>query len=792
MNYLLDYPKTIAILLLIVIGFFVYQIPNFELDASADSLVLENDKDLLYYQKIHREYASNDTLVIAYTPKKGKLIDKKQLQNLDIFQQQLKQLANIKSVFTILDAPLFRSPPINIANIVNSNVSLRSKDIDLELAKKEFLSNPFYSNNLISEDGETTAILITLDTKLETINNRDKRNQLRLLKQQNKLSKQQAEKLEYLEVRVKQDTSENSKIQKQIVKNIRFMSEFFTKNAVIFLGGLPIITTDIISYIENDLVVFSIAVIVIMMLMLTILFDRLRWTILPIAVSITAAVTMTGILAFLNWKVTVISSNFLSLLLVMTLSVMVHLIVRYRELISKNTEFDNKIIIKKTLKTMFKPCLYTTLTTAVAFVSLLVSGIRPVIDFGYIMSVGVVLALIMSFLFFALAVSLIPKPKTSKNKESFSITGHLARWTDKYNKYIIILAIFIFIISIFGITKLSVENRFIDYFKSDTEISKGLSLIDTKLGGTTPLEIIIDDLGYDYWYDKDVREQVHEIQEYLESLPSTGKVLSIDVPLQLITIINNNKKLSGFFLNIVRAKIPEFAKKYVINPYISENIGQLRFVVRVKDTDRSLNRNELITTIREHLTNNMNLQKDTVHITGTLVLYNNMLQSLFSSQIETMGLVFAMIFIMFLAVFRSFVFSVLAIITNILPSFLVLGIMGILGIPLDLMTITIASIAIGIGVDNAIHYIHRFKKEFIQDMDYKATMYRSHNSIGVAMFYTSITVTIGFLVLVFSNFIPSIYFGIFTAIAMTTALFANLTLLPILILLFKPKIVIKN
>ncbi len=791
MNYLLDYPKTIALLLLTIIGFFVYQIPDFELDASADSLILENDKDLLYYHKIHKEYANQDTLIIAYTPKKGELIDKRQLQNLDIFQRQLQQLTHIKSVFTILDAPLFRSPPINIANIANSRASLRSENIDLELAKKELLSNPLYSNNLISEDGKTTAILITLNPNLEAIKNRDKRNQLRLLKQNNKLSQKQQQELNDLEVIVKQNTSENSKIQKKIVKDVRFISDFFTKNAVIFLGGLPIITTDIISYIENDLIVFSIAVVVIIMLMLTILFDKLRWTILPIVVSVITAVTMTGVLAFLNWKVTVISSNFLSLLLVMTLSVMVHLIVKYRELVDKNPELENRIIIEKTLRTMFKPCLYTTLTTVVAFASLLISGIRPVIDFGYMMSVGVVLALVLSFLFFTIAVSLMPKPKTSKSKESLSISGYLASFTDTHNKSIIIAAIFILLISIFGISKLSVENRFIDYFKADTEISQGLSLIDTKLGGTTPLEIIIDDLGYDYWYDEDVREQVHDIQKYLESLPSTGKVLSIDIPLQIITIINNNKKLNGFFLNIVRTKIPEVAKKHAINPYISEDIGQLRFVVRVKDTDKSLNRNELIATIKNHLINNMHIKEDIVNITGTLVLYNNMLQSLFTSQIETMGLVFVMIFIMFLAVFRSFVFSLLAIITNVLPSFLVLGIMGILGIPLDLMTITIASIAIGIGVDNAIHYIHRFKTEFVKDSDYIATMYRSHNSIGVAMFYTSVTVTIGFLVLVFSNFIPSIYFGVFTAIAMTTALFANLTLLPRLILLFKPKIAIK-
>ena len=788
MQYLLKYPKISGLFLLVIISFFAYYINNFQLDASADSLVLENDKDLLYYQKIHRRYGSEDVLVIAYTPKTGNLINNSQLKNLEIFEIQLKVLPNVASVFSILDAPLFRSPPVSIANIVKSKLSLRDDNVDLELAEKEFLTNPFYSDNLISVDGKTTAILVTLKNDLQSIENRDKRNKLRLLKQQNKISNKQKQELKNLEVIVKNDVSRNAKIHKKLVQDIRFINSIFNKNAEIFLGGLPIITTDIISYIENDLIIFSSAVIIIMMLMLTILFDKLRWTILPILVSSVSAVTMTGILGLLNWKVTVISSNFLSLLLVMTLSVMVHLIVKYREIVQNEPELTNDVVITKTLKTMFKPCVYTTLTTVVAFVSLLISGIRPVIDFGYMMSIGVVIAMVLSFSSFAILVSLLPKVKVAKHKTNIVFTKYLAKWADNYGSIIFTITIIIIVASAIGVSRLSVENRFIDYFKSSTEINKGLLIIDEKLGGTTPLEIIIDDWGYDYWYDEEVRDKVHSIHSYLESLPQTGKVLSIDVPLQLITIINDNKKLSGFFLNVVRNKAPESVKKYAINPYISEEEGQLRFVIRIKDTDKSLNRNDLIKKIKNHIIKEMNIKEELVHMTGTLVLYNNMLQSLFQSQIATISVVFAMIFIMFLLVFRSLLFSVLAILTNILPSILVLGLMGLLSIPLDLMTITIASIAVGIGVDNAIHYIHRFKKEFAKDQDYKKTMYRSHGSIGTAIFYTSITVAVGFLVLVFSNFIPSIYFGIFTATAMTTALLANLTLLPKLILIFKPKI----
>jgi predicted RND superfamily exporter protein len=342
--------------------------------------------------------------------------------------------------------------------------------------------------------------------------------------------------------------------------------------------------------------------------------------------------------------------------------------------------------------------------------------------------------------------------------------------------------------SVSGINKLTVENRFIDYFKESTEINQGLTLIDKELGGTIPLEIIFEDLAEDYWFDTDIQDEIHKLHLHLESLPETGKVLSIDTLMQLLTEINDGDKLSGFFLNIVRAQIPEDAKSQILDPYISEEDNQLRVVVRILETNKDLQRNKLIAEISDFIEKDLGYKPGSFNVTGMFVLYNNMLQSLFDSQIKTILAVFFMILIMFMIIFRSLHLSILALLPNILPSLFILGIMGSLGIPLDLMTITISAIAIGIGVDNAIHYIHRFKSEFAKDSDYLATMHRSHNSIGLAMFYTSITVTLGFLILALSNFIPSIYFGVFTAIAMISAVLANLTLLPHLILLTKPSI----
>ena len=774
-------------LLLVIAGFFIAQIPNFQLDASSDSLVLEGDENLRYYRSIKQYYGSDDYLVISYQVK-GELLAPLQLQHLKRFRDELRTLDQVKSVTSILDVPLFRSPPLSITDLANEDISIDQGNADLALVKKEFRQSPLYGDNLVSKDGKTSAILVTLNTNQAFNELRQQRDDMRLKRAAGELSTYERGKLKAIEKQVLKNNDTQSEVQAQTIEQIRQVIDKYRNRAQLFLGGLPMITTDIIAYIGNDLVVFSLAVVGLMSLILALIFKGLRWVVIPVFVSLLSAFMMTGIIALLGWKVTVISSNFFSLLLVLTLSVIIHLVVHYREAAQKQPEADKQALIKTTLQHMFKPCLFTTLTTFVAFVSFLVSGIRPVIDFGWMMSIGVTLALAISFITFPILMSLLPKAKVKAHKTESSGTQALARFTERFGNHLMVALVALMLVATLGINKLTVENRFIDYFKDTTEINQGLSLIDDKLGGTIPLEIIFDDLAEDYWFDEDLRAEMHEVHQYLDSLEETGKVLSVDTLMQILTDANDGEVLNGFFLNIVKSQIPDNARSQVLDPYISEDSGQLRFVIRVRETNKNLQRDALIQQIEQHLNQELGFRQGSFHLTGMLVLYNNMLQSLFDSQIKTILAVFAMIFMMFLIIFRSFSLSVLAIVPNMIPSALILGVMGLAGIPLDLMTITIAAIAIGIGVDDAIHYIYRFKVEFAKDGDYLKTMYRAHNSVGLAMFYTSITITLGFLILVLSNFIPSIYFGIFTAMAMISAMFINLTLLPKLILLVKPKI----
>jgi predicted RND superfamily exporter protein len=784
-NWLLKHSKIVAFLLLLVVVGLVSQIYKFELDASSDSLVLENDSVLRYYQKIQKNYQNNNEfVVISYTPKEDLLADST-VARIKKLSDELNQLEQVVKITNIINVPLFLSPPLSLIGLSGKGVSIEKGNANKKLAKVELSTSPIYGSNLMSADGKTTAILVTLkqDKNYDTL--RQQRDELRLIKAEKGLLKAQRAKLAQLEKQVSVANKVKNETRDKVIENIRRVMDNNRQGATLFLGGLPMIIADIVGYVRNDLVVFSIAVIFIMALILGLIFKTMRWVLVPIFASLVVSISMTGLLSLIGWKVTIISSNFFSMLLVMTLSIIIHLVVKYREVNQEEPNPDKTL--KETIVSMAKPCLYTTVTTLIAFTSLLVSGIRPVIDFGLIMAVGVVMALIFSFIIFPLIIHVLPKLKVKPFKETTSFVGVLSNFTQNKTKTLLSITVFLIIFSTYGIFNLSVDNRFVDYFKKDTEIYQGLSVIDNQLGGTTSLEIIIDNVAEDYWFDKTLREEIHNIHTYLDKLPETGKVMSIDTLMQILTQANDGIPLKGFLLNIAKKNIPEKINKIIVSPYLSEKSGQIRFVIRLKETNPDLKRDVFLKQVKQHIIKEFSFNKNEVHLTGMVVLFNNMLQSLFDSQIKTMSLVFIMIFLVFSLLFRSFLVALLAILPNMLPAFLVLGVMGTFNIPLDLMTITIAAIAIGIGVDDAIHYIHRFKIEFKKDNDYIQSMHRTHQSTGLAMFYTSLVISFGFLVLVLSNFIPSIYFGVFTAIAMMAALLANLTLLPKLLIWLKPK-----
>ncbi len=797
-------------------GIFLSAIPQFKLDASGDSLVLENDSDLRYFRSIADKYSSNEILFLTFSPKED-LFSDSSLSLLKEIRDDLRSLDGVESVRTILDVPLLFNTDATLTQIDEDGKikTLEEEGVDLEAAKIELRDSPLYRNRILSQDSETTALLINLPVDQTNQDLLNLRYRLREKKYTNQLSSEDAVALAKVEADYREHSTKLTEKHNRLVDTVRTVVDKYRDRTELYLGGVPMIVADMIAFIQNDLVVFGCGVFLFLIITLLIIFRRFRWVILSMLCCFVAGLTMIGYLGMVDWRVTIISSNFISLMLIFTMSLTIHLIVRYRELHASRPDDEPRDLILETVRLKVLPCLYTTLTTIVAFFSLLVSDIRPVMDFGMMMTIGLIVSFCLSFLLFPAGLLLFKKEKPHVQKTaSRPFTLHFARITEAHGGKIIVVSILLAILSGVGIAKLKVENRFIDYFREKTEIHQGMTMIDRKLGGTTPLELIIDfkeeendqfaldeedifdeedpfddDLidREDHWYVSSMKmEQMDKIHDFLDDLPETGEVLSISTALKIATRLNGNIDLDNFELAILHKKAPKDLEEILIAPYIDKENPQARVTMRVMESDKTLQREVLLGKIRNFLTGEMGFGDEQIRFTSMFVLYNNMLQSLFKSQILTIAMVFLGIMVMFMVLFRSLSLAVIAIIPNLLPAALILGAMGWLGIPLDMMTITIAAITIGIAVDDTIHYIHRFIKEFEKDKNYQAAMNRCHGSIGRAMYYTSVTIIIGFSILVLSNFIPTIYFGLFTGAGMLVALLAALTLLPQLLITFKP------
>ena len=812
---ILKRPFTSLFSALLAISFFSLSIQDFKMDASADSLVLENDQALKYFRATSARYSTEDFVVITFKPNNG-IYNTESLTLLDNISKDIKSnISDVSSVLTILDVPLLDSPKVGFSDLSKEQRTLRSKNIDLSLVKQEFLTSPLYKNLLMSEDSTTTVIVVNFSKDEEYFDILNKRNNLREIKLNRELMPKEKEALNNLESRFKNYSAKNSAKEKENIKQIRDVIKKYKKNASMFLGGVPMITSDMTDFIAQDIKKFGIGVFIFLVLILSVIFKSARWVFIPLFGCIISVIFVSGLAGYIDWRITVISSNFAAILLIITMSMTIHLAVRYRELTAKNLNLEKKEIVAETIHYMFIPCVYTSLTTIVAFMSLVVSGIRPVIDFGHMMTVGISSAFIITFIVFPTILMILPNENiTEKNDITKNITNKFAIFSIQNYGKIIISAFLILIISIFGISKIKVENRFIDYFHEDTEIHQGMLEIDKKLGGTTPFDIIIDkplasddkiivddDFEIDelsellgdeeeeikgYWLSNPKFKEIVKIHNYLDSQPETGKVLSIATLYKLAIGLNNDEPLSDLQVGAIKSSLSDEVRKVLLDPYLSQDETQTRITLRIIDSDKNLNRKEFIERVDNFLLEEMKYSKERFTTTNMLVLYNNMLQSLFSSQIQTIGFVFISIMLMFTILFRSFYLAILAIVPNILPATLVLGFMGLKSIPLDLMTITIAAISVGIAVDNTIHYIIRFKREFSQNKNYSKSIKVCHGSIGKAMYYTSSIIIIGFSILSLSNFIPTIYFGLLTGLAMLAALIASLTLLPALLMIFKP------
>lgn len=800
-------------------AFASYWIKDFRVDASGDTLVLEHDQDVRYHRAISSLYQNKDFIVITYTPPED-LFSASSLDRLKRLRSELRQLERVSSVVTLLDVPLLRNPPGELKDLKRNIKTLESPQADMKFAVEEFRRSPIYQNMLVGEAMKSAAIQVNFHADKEGLELVSRRSHLREKAYLKEITSAESEELKTLEIRYRLYKDDNGAKRKADLAEIRRIIASYSAEARFFLGGVPMIVQDIMTYVRSDMVIFGLAMLFFVVLTLYFIYRHMRWVVLPVACCVTAVLIMMGGMGFAHWDVTVVSSNFVSLQIILTMSFSIHLVSHYRELVWMRPKATNEELVTSTVREKFVPCLYTNFATIAGFDSLIFCDILPVTQFGWIMTLGLVVSMIIVFWLLPAAMLMMPRPAPREEDEwGAPVTFYFARVTERHRPLIYAVSLAMLGLTVLGVSRLEVENSFIGYFRDTTDIYRGMKFIDEELGGTTPLDIVVK-LGSDkpdtepvksapaasadddfasfgefeekekdpskYWYTVSRLATIEKVHDYLDGLPETGKVLSLATLHKTASTLNGGKPFDDFSLALLYNTVSEQFKGFLVTPYVSLESDEARVTVRVKDSLQGLRRSELISRIRRDLVEKVGLREDQFRISGLMLLYNNMLQSLFSSQIKTLGSSMTALLIMFLLLFRSVKLALVGLLPQFLACISVLGIMGLGNIPLDVMTITVVSVAMGIGVEDAIHYIYRFQEEIEKDHDYVRAMYYCHLTIGNATFYTSLAVTAGFGILAFSNFVPTVLFGILTGVAMVVACVAAQTLLPALLLLTKP------
>ncbi len=801
--------KLVISLVLVLSVVFGYLSTKLSIDASAETLLLEHDPDLKAYRHIAQRYDSPGLLVVAFTPKDD-LFSPKNLELIKNLSDELAKNEMVSSVISILNVPLLNSVKGGVTGILDHTPTLSDKDINISKAKLEFAKSPIYSGNLISKDLKTTAIALNLkqDEKFNELLN--ERNLLSQKESNGTITQTEKLKFKALVTEFKAYRDELRKSDHKNLEAIKATIAKFNANDELFLGGANMIADDMIGFIKSDLLVYGLSVLALLSFSLWLFFRQIRWIVLPMFICAVSAIFTTGIFGMFGWEVTVISSNYIALQLIITISTVIHLVVSYREFYAKHPKYSQNQLIYLTLRDKFSPSFWAIFTTVIGFSSLMSADIKPVIMLGIMMSAGISVSLVLAFLLFgAVNVNLKKLAPVRTFENSFKFTKYCANLALNSRKIIYAVCVLVVCFGVYGISKIKVENSFIGYFKESTQIRQGMQVIDTKLGGTIPVDVIVkfkesepkqesseekdefesefekDAKDAKYWFNSYHTRIAEKIHDHLAQQKFVGNVSSLATLIKAIKELNNGVS-DDFLLAAMYEKLPLEYKNILLSPYVSVENDELRFSLRIIDSDSELRRNEFLKELRAGLAKLTENDNVSIEVAGMMVLYNNMLQNLLSSQVDTFGLTVAILFVIFCFVFRSIKLATIAIVSNLIPLCTLFGVMGFFGIPLDVMSITIAAISIGIGVDDIIHYIHRFKEELLTK-DVFESIKAAHASIGYAMYYTSFTIFLGFSVMITSNFIPTIYFGLLTDLVMVFMLLGALIILPSLIASFVKK-----
>jgi predicted RND superfamily exporter protein len=747
-------------------------LPRFGIEAGTHVLLDERDPDLAYYNRSRVLWGYDEYAIVC--ARRADWFTPESVRALAEMAADLGRVPHVKSVTSILTVPLLRNRPSPLG--IPVPVFLTDPKVDLEAARRELLAHTQAAGNLISADGRDVSLLAHLDIP-ESI--------LRLdTEWADAQARRDRARVTELEGPYRTALAELRERREAMVRGLRKMAAGWGPPRLeepVRLSGIPVINVNLLEHVEADLKVFGAVSLALFTLAFAATYRRIRWTALPIATCLLPVMFVLGAMAAAGWKVTVITSNLPVLLFVLLLPYTVYVIERYRERRGLRPGESHEDAVAAAAGDVWTPCLYSAATTMAGFASLLTSGINPVRTFGLMMTAGMAVGLATVFLVLPAAAAPLgaadgAAPEAARGPRG--IVRLLAEATLRMPGAVAAGGLALLLLGAWGATRIRVETKFIDYFRPSSEVYRGLEYIDTRMGGTTPLEVVLTAPSPGFFRTAEGVEALGAAAAYFERVPEAGNVRSLK------TLLDEARKALPRLTAEQLAGIK--AAQEQLREFVDPEFRVARVLVRFRETAPTLHRRRILDGLRAHLAAEPRLRDLDPRVTGVFLLYSNMLQTLLSSQRDTFFMVVAAICAMLLALFRSPALAGAVIVPQVLPVVTCLGVMGWTGVPLDLVTVMIASIAMGVGIDSAIQYTVRYRAELrAAGGDRREAVRRAHATVGRAIWIATSIVVVGFVLLSLSRFVPTAYFGIFTALAMVMGQVASLSLLPALFLLLR-------
>ncbi|MEP1445011.1 MAG: MMPL family transporter [Paraglaciecola sp.] len=770
----------VAVLLItLCLGWFVQY---FKIDASAETLLVKDNRLYIQSQVMNERFSPDEFILLAYEPKNHDLFSDQTFEDIQLLSAKLKTLPRVQSVTHILNVPLLSQMNELDPNLVASDWTWLSKQFSHQTMRQTFDQHPIFTDLLVNQKMSATSIQVIFKKHPELSEIESDIINLNKKRLTQEFTPEDEEKVQQLKAQADPIRQEVNIQREQEIQQIYAFADTVKNNARVYLGGSYVLGHQLINIIRADLKLFGSAIGLAICMMLFILFRSWRWVVIPIACCATSVVMTMGLFGIFDLRTTVISSNFIALQLILTLAICVHLIVQYRQLASDDAKATQAQLVSQTLRQKIKPCFYAGITTSVGFGSLIFSGIQPVVSFGWMMIIAMLVSIGLSLIFLPALLCLFPRSQAmAPNKISQRFVQWVSVITLKHSTKVVVVFAVITAIAILGVFRLSVENSFLNYFAKDTKVRQELTFIDQQFGGSTPFDIIIDvpenmqktDLALSA---KSI-QQLQIIQTILKQYPASGNTTSVVNFTELAMKLNQGRPLTEYELTAIYHLVDENLRESLLGSYFSIENQQLRLSSRVKDSTEGFNRKEYLENLRIDLEKN-GIAEDQYQFTNLFVLYQDILQRLFNSQILTLGIVYIALLLVMWVLFKRLSVALIALIPNVICTLVILAVMGYANIPLDLMTITIAAIAMGIAVDDTIHFVHHYLNG---DASPTKAVKQAYFSVGYAMLFTTMIICVGFALLAFSDFVPSMLFGLLTALAMIAALITDLTLLPALL-----------